>query len=81
MGFYDGSGQKVWQWARDYTLSDNFFMGAFGGSFLNHQWLMCACTPVFADAPAALRAHARVRHIQCITGFPIGHVPGYPKAA
>ncbi|MBK4733447.1 acid phosphatase [Noviherbaspirillum pedocola] len=56
MGYYDGSTQKVWQWARDYTLADNFFMGAFGGSFLNHQWLVCACTPVYADAPASMRA-------------------------
>ncbi|MDB5823477.1 MAG: acid phosphatase [Herminiimonas sp.] len=56
MGHYDGSRQKVWQWARDYTLADNFFMGAFGGSFLNHQWLVCACTPVYRDAPAAIRA-------------------------
>jgi phospholipase C len=56
MGYYDGSSQKVWQWARDYTLADNFFMGAFGGSFLNHQWLVCACTPVFPDAPAQMRA-------------------------
>ena len=56
MGYYDGSSQKVWQWARRYTLTDNFFMGAFGGSFLNHQWLICACTPVFAEAPASMRA-------------------------
>ena len=55
MGYYDGSSQKVWQWARRYTLADNFFMGAFGGSFLNHQWLVCACTPVYRDAPAAMR--------------------------
>jgi len=55
MGYYDGSGMKVWQWARRYTLADNFFMGAFGGSYLNHQWLICACTPVFPDAPAAMR--------------------------
>jgi acid phosphatase len=52
MGHYDGSSQRVWQWAREYTLADNFFMGAFGGSFINHQWLICACTPVFRDAPA-----------------------------
>jgi phospholipase C len=45
----------VWQWARRYTLADNFFMGAFGGSYLNHQWLICACTPVFKDAPASMR--------------------------
>jgi acid phosphatase len=56
MGYYDGSSQKVWKWAQKYTLADNFFMGAFGGSFLNHQWLICACTPVFRDAPAQSRA-------------------------
>ena len=56
MGYYDGSGQKMWQWAREYTLADNFFVGAFGGSFLNHFWLVCACTPRFDTAPAALRA-------------------------
>jgi acid phosphatase len=56
MGHYDGSSQKVWQWAKRYTLADNFFMGAFGGSFLNHQWLVCACTPEFRDAPATIRA-------------------------
>jgi phospholipase C len=56
MGYYDGSSQKMWKWAQRYTLADNFFMGAFGGSFLNHQWLICACTPVFMDAPASTRA-------------------------
>jgi acid phosphatase len=40
----------MWQRARQYTLADNFFMGAFGGSFLNHFWLVCACTPVFPNA-------------------------------
>ncbi|MBI1892130.1 MAG: acid phosphatase [Burkholderiales bacterium] len=65
MGYYDGSKLKVWQWARDYTLADNFFMGAFGGSFLNHQWLVCACAPIFHDAPAHMRAqldeHGRLK--------------------
>ena len=56
MGYYDGSGQKMWQWAREYTLADNFFMGAFGGSFLNHFWLVCACTPRLPNAPVALMA-------------------------
>ncbi len=56
MGYFDGSRLKLWQWARDYTLADHFFMGAFGGSFLNHFWLVCACTPTFRDAPAAQRA-------------------------
>ncbi|MFO1196748.1 MAG: acid phosphatase [Burkholderiaceae bacterium] len=56
MGHYDGSSLKTWQWAREYTLADHFFMAAFGGSFLNHQWLICACTPRFAEAPASMRA-------------------------
>ena len=56
MGHFDGSKLKLWQWAREFTLADNFFMGAFGGSYLNHQWLVCACTPVFKDAPAAMLA-------------------------
>jgi phospholipase C len=56
MGYYDGSPLRMWQWAKRYTLADHFFMGAFGGSFLNHQWLVCACTPVFRDAPESMRA-------------------------
>jgi acid phosphatase len=45
MGYFDGSQMKLWQWAKDYTLADHFFQGAFGGSYLNHLWLVCACTP------------------------------------
>ena len=55
MGYFDGSQLKVWKWAQEYTLADHFFMGAFGGSFLNHQWLVCACTPVDANAPESAR--------------------------
>ncbi len=54
MGYYDGSSLPLWALARQYTLADNFFMGAFGGSFLNHFWLICACTPTFPNAPASL---------------------------
>jgi acid phosphatase len=56
MGYFDGSPMKLWQWAKAFTLADNFFMGAFGGSYLNHQYLICACTPVFKDAPPSMRA-------------------------
>jgi phospholipase C len=56
MGYYDGSVMRMWKWAQRYTLADHFFQGAFGGSFLNHQWLVCACTPEFRDAPPQLRA-------------------------
>ncbi len=56
MGYYDGAPFKLWQWAREYTLADNFFQAAFGGSYLNHLWLICACTPRFDAAPARMRA-------------------------
>lgn len=51
MGYYDGHNLPLWQYARRYALADNFFQGAFGGSFLNHFWLVCACTPRYENAP------------------------------
>ena len=56
MGYYDTSRLRLWQWAKEYTLADNFFMGSFGGSYLNHQWLICACTPEHKNAPEGMRA-------------------------
>ncbi len=55
MGYYDLSHTALWQYAKQYTLADNFFQAAYGGSFLNHQWLICACTPRYPDAPPELR--------------------------
>src|SRR3954452_14619039 len=51
MGHYDTSKLPLAKIAGRYTLEDNFFQGAFGGSFLNHQWLIAARTPKFANAP------------------------------
>ena len=53
MGHYDNSHSQLYALAREYTLADNFFAGVFGGSFLNHQYLICACAPTYpgADAP------------------------------
>jgi len=50
MGRYNGARLALWNVAKEYTLADNFFMGAFGSSFLNHFWLICACTPKYPDA-------------------------------
>ncbi|MBB5018479.1 phospholipase C [Chitinivorax tropicus] len=50
MGYYDGRKLPMWRWAEQFTVADHFFMAAFGGSFLNHQWLICACTPQYPDA-------------------------------
>ena len=55
MGYYDGSQMAMWKLAREFVLADHFFQAAYGGSFLNHQWLVCACTPYNAGAPAKLR--------------------------
>jgi acid phosphatase len=49
MGYYDGSSMLLWKLAQQYTLADHFFMGAFGGSYLNHQYLICACAPVYPN--------------------------------
>jgi phospholipase C len=57
MGYFDGHDLPLFKLAQEYTLADHFFHAAFGGGFLNHMWLICACTPRFADAPAALVAH------------------------
>ncbi|HEY8975583.1 MAG TPA: acid phosphatase [Burkholderiaceae bacterium] len=45
MGNFDYSASPLYKLAQQYTLADNFFQGAFGGSFLNHQYLICACAP------------------------------------
>jgi acid phosphatase len=52
MGYYGDSAAhlRLWQLARQYTLCDNFFMGAFGGSFLNHQYLVAAQPPFYPNA-------------------------------
>jgi acid phosphatase len=53
MGYHDGSQMALWNVARRYVLADNFFMGTFGGSFLNHMYLICACAPEYPHADTA----------------------------
>jgi len=53
MGHFDYSGSALYKLAQDYVLADNFFEGAFGGSFLNHQYLICACAPEYPNADTA----------------------------
>ncbi|MEP6884621.1 MAG: acid phosphatase [Gammaproteobacteria bacterium] len=54
MGHFDNSDSALYKLAAQYTLADDFFAGAFGGSFLNHQYLICACAPTYANADAPL---------------------------
>ncbi len=55
-GYYETSLLPLANIAKKYTLCDNFFHSAFGGSFLNHIWLIAAASPVFPNAPVALIA-------------------------
>ncbi|MBA1244524.1 acid phosphatase [Pseudomonas japonica] len=52
MGYYPQSryALRLWDLAEEFVLCDNFFQGAFGGSFLNHQYLISATAPVYPNA-------------------------------
>lgn len=52
MGYYDTTRLPLYPYAKQYAFADNFFTAAFGGSWLNHMWLVCACTPKWENAPA-----------------------------
>ena len=50
MGHYDTRSLPIYDYlhgkgAPHYVLADHFFQGAFGGSFLNHQYLIAARAP------------------------------------
>ncbi len=53
MSYYDASNLPEGKLAQQYTMDDNFFHAAFGGSFLNHFFLVCACAPTWPNAPVS----------------------------
>jgi len=55
-GYYKTSLLPLLAMAHKYTLCDNFYHSAFGGSFLNHMWLIAAASPVFPNAPTSIVA-------------------------
>jgi phospholipase C len=60
MGYWPTMSLPVPQWmqanASKVTVCDHFFHAAFGGSFLNHFWLIGAASPVYPNYPAAAGA-------------------------
>src|SRR5207302_191112 len=55
MGRYDTRALPIYTYlhaagAPHYVIADHFFQAAFGGSFLNHQWLAAAATPTWPNA-------------------------------
>jgi phospholipase C len=53
MGHYHTAVLPMAAEASNYVLCDHFFHSAFGGSFLNHQFLIAAAAPTFPGAPAS----------------------------
>jgi acid phosphatase len=56
MGTYDTKALPIYAYLHGkhhpkYAIADRFFQSAFGGSFLNHQWLVAARTPTWPGAP------------------------------
>jgi len=51
MSYYDATPMPEGILAQQYTMADNFFHAAFGGSFLNAQWLIAAASPTWPNAP------------------------------
>ncbi len=56
MGYYDGRSLPMWQYAQEYVLADHFFQAAFGGTGMNHTFLLSAAPARWADAPADIVA-------------------------
>ena len=56
MGYFDISKTYLWKLAGEFTLGDAMFHSAFGGSFLNHAFLVCSCAFRWPNAPEAMVA-------------------------
>jgi phospholipase C len=61
MGVYDTKLLPIYRYLHSgghphYAIADDFFQAAFGGSFLNHQWLIAAATPTYPNPPDSLRS-------------------------
>jgi acid phosphatase len=59
MGYYDTTALPIYQYlhgggAPKYVVADHFFQAAFGGSFLNHQFLIAAAAPAFNGTHSVL---------------------------
>ncbi len=63
---YDATTLPEGKLASQYTLCDNFFHSAFGGSFLNHQYLISAQAPLYGTVGAGNAP------------IPVSSLAGYP---
>ena len=77
-GYYDTKQLPIYKYlhgpnAPKYAILDDFFQAAFGGSFLNHQWLIAAATPVYPGTP-----DPTLHSIIDADGFPANYPPLHP---
>ena len=75
-GYYDTQSLPIYRYLHEhghphYAILDNFFQAAFGGSFLNHQYLIAASPPTWTGAPATQHA------LLDANGFPNATYPLY----
>jgi acid phosphatase len=66
MGYYDTKALPIYRYLHEknaphYAISERFFQGAFGGSFLNHQVLVAGTAPTWASADNAGDANDSTR--------------------
>ena len=85
MGHYDTHRLPIYRYLHSrghprYAVADDTFQAAFGGSFLNHQWLIAAATPPVANATSdgsTLDRHS----ILDANGFPTAYPLYAPEPA
>ncbi len=88
MGYYDTAALPIYRYlhgtdAPHYAIADRFFQAAFGGSFLNHQWLIAAKTPLWSNPTTAAGKNAVVGADGMPSAYPLHPVvaPGVHDGA
>lgn len=84
MGHYTTRDLPIYEYlhsrrAPNYVIADRFFQGAFGGSFLNHQFLVSARAPTDTSAGPG-GANAGLHSVVDANGFPNASYPLYHPA-
>jgi phospholipase C len=79
-GYYDTTQMPVYRYlhgadAPHYVIADNFFQAAFGGSFLNHQYLIAAQAPQWDVSQMPVPASKN--SVLDAAGFPNSSYPLY----
>ena len=79
MGYYNTTALPIYAYLHSdghphYAIADDFFQSAFGGSFLNHQWLIAAATPRYPGAAGTL--HSILDSNGMPTSYPLYHATG-----